>query len=89
MMLAITIDRWIKADLLQDAVKPTLETVIHNDFFVELGRLFSYDFICEEHDMELVIEIIDDEHVRVRSTVSRRLRNITATPKRLQAMTHY
>jgi hypothetical protein len=88
MMLAITIDRWIKADLLQDAVKTTLEAVVYKDFLVELRRLFSYEFICEGHDMELGIEIIDDEHVRVRSTVSRRLRNITATPKRLQAMTH-
>jgi hypothetical protein len=61
-MLAFTIDRWIKADLLEDAAKATLKSVIHEDFISELRRLFSFEFLCEHHDMEISIVEIDGNY---------------------------
>jgi hypothetical protein len=85
-ILAFTIDRWIKADLLEDVVEATLGAVILDDFRGELRRLLGYDFICEFHNMSLVVENIDDPHVRVSATVERRLRNISTSAKELQNM---
>jgi hypothetical protein len=91
-MLAFTIDRWIEADLLEDTVKATLESVIYKDFITELKRLFSFEFICEYHceyhDMDISIAEVDINYVRVTSTVERRLTNISGVSKELQAMIH-
>jgi hypothetical protein len=77
-ILAFTIDRWTKNELREDAVKATLHAIIRPEFHGELQRIFSYEFLCERHRMNISILSLDNEQVRITLTVERRLCNILA-----------
>jgi hypothetical protein len=87
-ILAFTIDRWMKDELRENAVKSTINSIIRPEFHSELQRIFHYEFLCESHNMLISIESISENEVRVTAAVERRLRNISGGLKKIPGSLH-
>ena len=87
-VLAFTIDRWAKDELREDAVKATLSSVIRDEFRSELQRILNYEFLCDYHFMEISIDPISKDQVRVTVITERRLRNISGASRELPGIVH-
>ncbi|HEV2549016.1 MAG TPA: hypothetical protein VGU20_16865 [Stellaceae bacterium] len=80
-LLAFTVDRSLKSNLMQDVHRAAVGHILPEEFRQEIWRTIGFKFICERHYMRVIIEPIDDEAVRVTCELERRLRNITAFPE--------
>jgi hypothetical protein len=87
-ILGFTIDRWMKDELREEAIKATLNAIVLPEFQSELQRIFRYEFLCEYHFMRISIQCIASDQVRVTTSTERRLRNISGGFREIPGSIH-
>lgn len=83
-ILGFTIDRWLKTDIARDVFLTAIGHYLPENFREllkdEMIRLASHKTLCEKHEMKLIIEPIDASHVKVTTSISRTIKNISRSP---------
>lgn len=77
-LLGFSIDRWLKAEIVEDVFRAALGYILPQEFKEEVRRITSFKFLCEKHCLHAKIEILDGDKVRLTTMVERTLRNITS-----------
>ena len=75
-ILGITIYRWIKGDIVNDAFEAALGGLFPEDFRDEVRRLMGYNLVCESHHLEISIKLSHENTVRVETKIERHIKNI-------------
>jgi hypothetical protein len=87
-LLGLTVDLWLKTAIARDVFEAALGYVFPEEFRAEVRQITSYKFFCERHRLEIKIEPIDDECVRVIWSVERLLKNISSTKEPINGYVH-
>ena len=88
-ILGITVDRALKIEIVRDVFNVAFRYVLPPELKEEIFTIINYRFICDRHLWHLEIEKLDDANfVRVTSTLTRRLKNITAHAEKLRLYIH-
>jgi hypothetical protein len=87
-ILGITIDRALKIELARDVFIAAFRYVVPSALKEELLKIITYRLICERHHWLVQIEKLDDNFVRVTSTLTRRIRNVGASPEKMKPYIH-
>jgi hypothetical protein len=86
-ILAFTIERWLRADLTKDifftAIGHHLPSNYREALKAEVVRLSAYRFLCENHILLIKIDPVDDDFVRISTTIERTIRNITQSSQKI------
>jgi len=86
-VLGFTIEPWMRKALARDVFSAAFGYYMPDDFKTEIVRIASNRIICTRHTMDIRLQEVDDQNVRVCTTVERYFENIGATPALLRAMT--
>jgi hypothetical protein len=74
-ILGFTVDRWLKAELRTDAFLAAIGHILEPEFRAEVSRIVGYKIICEGHSQWVEITLVENNVVRVTTSVERTLRN--------------
>lgn len=85
-VLGLTIDRWLKTEIVSDVFNAAIGYFIPNEFQNEIRRITSFKFICESHDSWYTINRLDDDSVIVKVQNERKIRNITREDQAQRAL---
>ncbi len=83
--LALTVDTFLKTELLRDAFLAAFQYVLPPELKSEIYKLMKFEFIAERHTWTVAIKKCDEDTVLVETTVERQLKNVTSTNKNLLA----
>ena len=86
--LGATIDRWMKTELSKDAINAAFNFVVPPEYISEIRRILSYHFLCVQHEMHYKIMKLDDNSVRVETSMERRIKNIGHAPEIFTPILH-
>jgi hypothetical protein len=87
-ILGLTIDRWLKAEIVSNVFEAAMGHVLPKEFQQEIRHVIGHNFLCEKHYMLVQIEEIGDGAVRVTESIERRIKNISSVRQQIQAYLH-
>lgn len=78
-IVAVGIELWMTKRIAQDVFRAAFGYHFPDDFKAEIDRIASHSVICTRHTMDVKLQPLDDDYLRVIVTIAREYENISAT----------